>query len=175
MEDNKISEKMKVLIADEVKSAVENENKTIEDSECKTYLYEVLETNDPFNSYYDKYDKTEKISGKIFLIIMASLVPIAFIWSKVDPQMDFIGTAAQMIIFVGFVSGYIAMIRFFLQKKKAMNHYIPIIKSNIDKLEYELKVSTISNERRSYICALHYLCTYIYSRDKHTFKNYKCK
>ncbi|WP_055669625.1 hypothetical protein [Desnuesiella massiliensis] len=128
MVDSQISEKMKCLIADEVKCAIENENRTIKNSEYKEYLYETLVTNDPFNLYYEKYDKTKKISMKVCIIIAASLVFLSFIWSIVDPQMDFLRTAAELIIFMIFAMGFISIIIFSFEKKKAMKHYIPIIK-----------------------------------------------
>lgn len=128
MVDSQISEKMKCLIADEVKCAVENENRTIEHSEYREYLHETLVTSDPFNLYYEKYDKTKKISTKVCIIIAVSLVLLSFIWSIVDPQMDFLRTAAELIIFMIFAMGFISIIIFSFEKKKAMKHYIPIIK-----------------------------------------------
>ncbi|WP_097026969.1 hypothetical protein [Clostridium peptidivorans] len=174
MADLQISEKMKCLIADEVKCAIENENRTIEDSKYKEYLYEILVTNDPFNQYYEKYDKAKKISIKVCILIAASLVLLSYIWSVVDSEMDFLRTAVELIIFMIFVMSFIGVIISLFEKKKAMKHYIPIIKKNIDRLEYELKISTIIQERRNYIAVLHNLCSYIYSNDKYTFKHYKC-
>ncbi|MFD3158018.1 hypothetical protein ACFIJ5_14275 [Haloimpatiens sp. FM7330] len=173
MDSMQLSENLKCGIANEVKAALENKNRTIEDSPYKEYLYELLENNDPFNKYYDKYDK-KSVFAKLYLIVVAVVVIVSYVWAKMDPQIDFIRFTIEFIIFVTFAMGFISIFPMAIKKKKAMRQYIPTIKNNLTSLQNELENPTITKERRQYISSLHYICNFIYRRNKYTFDHYRC-
>lgn len=168
-----LGEKFKCDIADELKAAVGNRSRTLEDSPYKDYLYELLQSNDPFNQYITKYDKTNGIFLKVVLCILGLNVLISFIFSKVDPQTDFVTFVTGIEVTTIFIACFVGTIMSLYEKGKAMRHYIPIIKDNMICLENELKSSSCTQERRQYIAAVHYLCSYIYTSDKYRFDHYK--
>lgn len=173
MDSMNFSEKFKCEIADEVKAAVGNTNRTIEDSPYKDYLYELLQDNNPFNKYISKYEKSIGILGKVFLVILILNVLLSYILSRVDPQTDFINFTIGLEMFTVFAAGFIGTIIGLFEKGKAMKHYIPIINENMVRLENEMKSSYCIQERREYMAALHYLCNFIYKNDKYKFDHYK--
>jgi len=100
-------------------------------------------------------------------------VLISFIFSKLDQQTDFVTFVTGIEVTTVFIACFVGTIMSLYEKGKAMRHYIPIIKDNMICLEKELKSSCCTQERRQYIAAVHYLCSYIYSNDKYRFDHYK--
>jgi hypothetical protein len=173
MNSKDLSEKFKCEIADEVKAAVDNKDRTIDDSPYKDYLFELLYNNDPFNNYYCKYDGSKRIFGKIYLILIVALILISYICAKIDPQIDFINFTIEIIVFGTFVFFLILIFLEGVEKKKAVTYYIPIIMKNLPKLENELNNPFITQERRQYIATVHYLANFLYTKDKYMFEHYK--
>ncbi len=168
-------EKFKCDIADEVMVAVENRSRNIENSQYKDYLYELLQSNDPFNQYITKYDKTNGVFLKVLLCILGLNVLISFIFSKIDAQTDFISFVTGLEVATILIACFVGTIISLFEKGKAMKHYIPIINENMINLENELKSSCCTQDRREYIASLHYLCNFIYAKDKYKFNHYKSR